>query len=197
MRWFGRYTLEVQMMGVDSAHLGRAIVVPFADLERIAGLAPQIIQFDLPEHFSRVSPKSMRRRIVRWTVWVVLATALASVWLPDAAWALALLPLFYLMTFIQYRCHGYAVEGDAAFVRRGFWAQRLWIIPIGKLQIIWRSQSIFQRMLGLATLHIDIAGGQTFTYAKIIDAESADVDALMNQLYGRFAERRRDRARER
>lgn len=179
MRFFGWYALEVQTVGLNVEEQGHRVVVPFARQAEILPLAQHIAAFDLPDTFTSVSPLTIRRHTVRYTAVLIglaaLLSALAS-WLDitlitwqDAGWALAGVPLIVAYAVLHYRRHGYAVDDSTFYVRRGVFRQYLWIVPVDKYHVFYRTASIFQRRLGLETLFVDTAGAAAFAYPEVID----------------------------
>lgn len=186
MRRFGWYRLELQTMGNNPQQQGHQMAIPFAQQDTILTLAPHIRPFELPEAFTSVSKLTIRRAFLRYSI-VLLALVLpiASVW-KAALWGLFLIPLLLYLALLQYQNHGYALDGDMLYIRRGVWSQYLWVVPADKFQVLFATRSFFQRRLGLSSLIIDLAGSRTFKYPKITDMVEGDASAFLETLYARF-----------
>lgn len=195
MRLFGWYVMEVQTVGLNVEEQGHRVVVPFAQKDEILDLAPHIMTFELPASFSSVSPLTIRRHFVRYTVALAVITALLSYlmsWLngflawQDAWWLLALTPLLLGYAVLHYRHHGYAVGVDGFYVQRGVIRQHLWIIPTEKYHVFYRTASLFQRRLGLQSLFVDTAGAATFAFPDVIDLPAETARDVHQALYDQF-----------
>jgi putative membrane protein len=203
MRAFGWYELEVQTIGVDLENQGHRVIVPFAQLDPLLELAGRVRSFDLPASFERVSPLTIRRSFLRYTV-ALSAVALTGVyfwpaawWHPGGAalpwWAFAAVPLILVGAVLSYRYHGYRVRPDAFYIRRGVFAHRIWILPTEKFHVFYTSASIFQRRLGLKTLFVDTAGASGAAYPEVIDLPADEADRQLHGLHDRFRSLYRDR----
>lgn len=196
MRLFGWYALEVQTVGLNVEEQGHRVVVPFARRREILPVAQHIAPFDPPDAFTRVSPLTIRRHAIRYTVALVALTAtviFVTRWLGgdflawnDAWWMLAALPAILGYAVLHYRHHGYAVTDDGFYVRRGVVKQYTWFIPIEKYHVFYTTASIFQRRLGLRSLFVDTAGAALFAYPEVIDVPEAAARTAQSTLYDQF-----------
>jgi len=196
MRAFGWYELEVQTVGMNVNEQGHRVIAPFAQYEDILALARRVRSFELPDAFGAVSRLTIRRRFFRYTL--AMSAALlpgAYFWPADwwhlggAAlpwWGFLLVPLLLGWAILQYRNHGYAVQDDGFYVRRGVLSHYLWILPTEKFHAFHATATIFQRRLDLKTLFVDTAGAATFAYPEVIDLPADEADAQLDQLYRRF-----------
>lgn len=186
MRRFGWYRLELQTMGADVREQGHQVAVPFAQREDILEIAPHIRSFTLPSTFTPVSRLHIRRSFVRYALLLVLVVAPLAYFWRIALWGFLLFPVLLGLAYLQWRLHGYALDDDMLYIRRGVLGQHLWIIPLEKLQVFYASRSLFQRRLGLTSLLIDTAGAGTFNTPAIYDVPSADASAFLDRLYAAF-----------
>lgn len=186
MRRFGWYALALQTMGIDEKERGRQLATPFSQRRDIEQQAPLLYPFRLPEAFRPVARVHVRRVLVRSGLVLALAVGgLALVW-KAALWGLTLAPLAALHAVLAYRHHGYWLDGDVLYVRRGVLRQRLWIVPLARLQVLLLSATFFQRRLGVATVAVDTAGADALRYPRVIDLPRAEAEALAATLYARF-----------
>lgn len=187
MRRFGWYALELQTMGVDTGRGGHQVAVPFAQLDEIKQLARHIRPFELPETFHRVSPLTIRRASVRYVMLLLaVVTPVAYFFYEPAWWGLALAPALVGLAYLQYTHHGYALQEDSFFVRRGVVKQYVWMLPAEKHQVFLTSASIFQRRLGLKSLSVDTAGAAGFAYPEVVDLPADEAEVRMRELYDDF-----------
>jgi putative membrane protein len=187
MRAFGWYALEVQTVGVDVEEQGHRVVVPFARRSTVLEMAQRIRSFALPDDFEPVSPVTIRRIFLRYTAaWSAVVSGVAYFAWSPAWWGLAAAPLILLYAYLHYREHGYAVQEDGFFVRRGVFVHYLWIIPTEKHHVFYTTASVFQRRLALKTLYVDTAGAAAFSYPEVIDLPAEEADAQLHRLKERF-----------
>ena len=91
-------------------------------------------------------------------VLVIVALAAFVLW-PWGALAVVALPLAVLAGEAAYRNLGHARHGDFLTARRGALIRTTAIVPAAKTQSARVHSTLFQRRAGLATLHVDVAGG--------------------------------------
>lgn len=196
MRLFGWYTLEVQTMGLNTDQQGQRMVAPFAQWTTVMELAHHVRPMQMPDDFERVSPLTIRRHFLR-RLGVLLAVLAPAVyfwptywWHPyDIAlpwWGLFAVPLLGVAAYLHYHYHRFAIHHDGLYVRRGVLRHYLWMIPINRYQVVYTTDSVLQRRLGLKTLFVDTAGASAFAYPDIIDVEAETADNAHDTLYDQF-----------
>ena len=196
MRAFGFFELEVQTVGINVDEQGHRVIAPFAKRERILELAQQVRTFDLPDTFTSVSPLTIRRTFVRFTVVLAVAASVGAYFWPaswlhpmDVAlpwWSFVLVPLIAAYAVLRYRNHGYQVQEDGFYVRRGVFSHYVWVIPTEKNHVFYTTATVFQRRLGLKTLFVDTAGAASFAYPDVIDVPADEADDRLDALHRRF-----------
>jgi putative membrane protein len=179
-RWLA---LKVQTMGLDPDQQGHQIAVPFARPDEVMAITPEILPFTLPGQFDRVSKLTIRRHTIRYTLLLVAASAVGSLLLDGFLWMLAAWPLLPLLAYFQYRNHGYAFDGDYLFVRRGVFVHHVWVLPVEKFQVLYRTASVFQRRLDLATVYVDTAGAASLSIPEIVDLPAETSNELLQRLH--------------
>jgi len=186
MEWRNWFRLELQTMGYDVDEQGYHVVMPFAQRENIVDVAPNIRPITLPTTFHPVSPITIRRHFIRYTIaLLVVVVPLAQLW-STAWWGLTLIPGLALFAYLHYRNHGYATSGDLLFIRRGVIRRYLFAIPLDKMQVFSTTASIFQRRLGLKTLFVDTAGSASVSYPEVVDLPAESASMLLRLLHERF-----------
>ena len=188
MRYFGWTALEVQTMGLETSQRGHQVAAPLAHQEEAQSLAQHLHTFKLPDKFESVSPLTIRRALVRLFVFALLIMIpLYMYWTTRVIWLLpALVPLLLWYAVFRYRKHGYALDAQNLYIRRGVFQHYIWVIPVEKFQVLYTRSSVFQRRLGLATLYVDTAGSGAFAYPEIIDIPRETASQLQNTLYHLF-----------
>lgn len=186
MQRFGWYRLELQMMGLDEEASGNTVVIPFARIDEILSHAVRFYPFTPPERWARVSPLHGRRQFLRSLALLLLVVLAAGWFWRPALWGLLLTPGLGWLAWLQYRHHRYTLEADRLFVRRGVFRRATWMIPLERLQVLYLSDTLFQRRLGLKTLYVDTAGAGAFAWPEVRDLPADTADALFQTLYARF-----------
>ncbi len=186
MRRFDFRGLQIQTAGFAGAKRGAEVAVPLAKSDETVVLAQEIRPFVFPDDFTMVSPLTIRRAFLRYSIFLLLLGAALYTVLPATVWLLMLLPLLYYAALLRYRHRGYKVEGDTLIVKHGFIWQRISVIPIAKIQTLSVLASFFQRRLGLATLYVDTAGAAGFNDASIIDIDAESAGRILDELMAAF-----------
>jgi putative membrane protein len=196
MRAFGFFELEVQTIGVDVNEQGHRVIAPFATRERILELAQQVRAFELPAEFESVSPLTIRRTFARYTTVLAVAASTAAYFWPAGWlhpmgtalpwWGFVLVPLIAGYAVLQYRNHGYRVQEDGFYVRRGVFSHYVWVIPTEKYHVFYTASTLFQQRLGLQTLFVDTAGAASFAYPEVVDLPADAATERLTALHDRF-----------
>ena len=195
MRRFGWYRLEVQTMGFDVKERGHKVAVPFGRMEEVIGAAnriqaglasPDPLGVRPPTQFQAVSKLTIRRAFIRYAVAIsIVAGAIWYFWTPGA-YLLTLLPLALLAAVLRYRHLGWDEDDRWLYVRRGVLRQYTWLLPLERTQVVYRTASVFQRRLGLASLYLDMAGASPMRAAEVVDLPEDVAGAVMERSYQRF-----------
>jgi putative membrane protein len=95
---------------------------------------------------------------------LTIAAMAAVIIFAEASFARSLLLLFIplgLLLFgtLEWRKFGYAEDAARLYVRRGWWRQRLTILPQVRVQSVEIAQGPLARIAGLVSVHFGIAGG--------------------------------------
>ena len=194
MRRFGWYRLEVQTMGFDVKERGHKVAVPFGRLEDVMRAANRIQQ-GLPQpdpegvrvpELQPVSRLTIRRAFVRYAL-AILAVA-GPIWYfwDPAKWLLALLPVAALAAVLRYRYLGWAEDDRWLYLRKGVIRQHTWLLPLERSQVFYRTASLFQRRLKLASVYVDLAGASAMRPAEAIDLPEDVARGVVERAYERF-----------
>lgn len=169
--WFALSFQTLGGSGEPGTGGGSQTVAPFAKLGEMRAILAEEGRLAMPgaTPLERVSRRHALR-IALVTVTLPLAAILVLSWFnPPLLAALAVLPLLARAAVLQRLFHRYALVGDLLYIARGWWRQRLSIVPVGSAQALTLSRSPLQRLLGLATLSIDTAGAPAMNGARIVD----------------------------
>lgn len=180
--WAG---LRLQTLGGSDDACGRQSVAPFAREEEItrvlaaAGYAP----FDPLPLRPVAFGHALRTAIVRGGV-PLIGVVIAAFFLPVAGLALLLVPVPVVLAVLARRRHRYAIVGDTLQVMRGVLSAQIWIVPLARIQAVSVRRSPLQRLLGLATVHVDTAGAKGLGRPNVVDVAIEDAERLAAALLG-------------
>jgi putative membrane protein len=161
-------------------------VLPRSDVNRVVG---ELLPAAAPLPRLLAPPPAARRRAVRRGVLeaaplvVVAAVALWLLSRPVAAVALLIVPLAALGGRAAYRSLGHARRDGFLYARRGVAIRVTTVVPVAKAQSGSVRSSPFQRRAGLATLHVDVAGGGPTP--KVLDEAEGTAEELLQAVLGR------------
>ena len=185
------YRLDLQTAGFgggDGTKAKSETAIPFAKLSQVKEIISKIRNVEIPEVFTKVSPKTIRRAVVKYLVFSI-PVGFALYFTFDSFWILLILiPIIGFAAFIRYQYRGYHVENNQIIVKQGFWFQKISIIPIEKIQTLHMRSSYFQRRLGLATVEIDTAATVYGNDASIIDIDIDVATEIFEELNRLFIE---------
>lgn len=161
----GWYALKFVSLAQDSKEESDYMAAPLAKLDEIwpimaeAGIAP-------PDERA-----AFRRGHFRWwltgfviVIPLIIAAMAAVIVFAQASLArsclLLLIPLgLLLFGALEWHKFGFAEDSARLYVRRGWWRQRLTILPQVRVQSVEITQGPLARMAGLVSVHFGIAGG--------------------------------------
>lgn len=108
--------------------------------------------------------------MARMAVWVLLLLVI-----PSVIWGVA-----------EYVAFRYGLVGDDLVVNRGVWRRQHRVLPLSRVQTVDVRQSAFQRLLGVAEVRVETAGGETAeAVLSVLDVRTAE--ALRAELLSRRA----------
>jgi putative membrane protein len=188
----GWYGFKVQTLGGGDQVSGRQELAPFA---RPDELAPVIALAGLPP-FERsrlrpVSPWHVATALVTFVILPVVIVLVATAFFPLAALLLVATPALLAVALLRRRCHRYALAPTSVQVTRGVFTQRDWTIPYGNVQAVSVRRGPIQRLLGIATVRIDTAGGRGLDRPHVHDIDAPQAAVFVGDLVGRVEAGRR------
>jgi len=182
----GWSAFKVQTLGGSDHVSGRQELAPFA---RPAELAPIIALAGLPP-FERsplrpVSQRHVLRGLVGFVILPTVVLLAATTIFPPAALLLFAMPFTLAVALLRRRCHRYALAATSVQVTRGVLRRRDWTVPYGNVQVVTVRRGPVQRLLGLATVRIDTAGGRGINGPHVHDLDEAQAAAFVGDLIER------------
>ena len=132
MKRFKWVALEVQTMGLESSGRGHQVVAPLARMKEVMDIANHMMPVTIPEHFTPVSKLTIRRTIIRYSVALIVLVLGTSYFWEPALWGLIGMIFIPFYAVLHYKNHGYALQENTLFVRRGVFKHFIWMIPVSK-----------------------------------------------------------------
>jgi putative membrane protein len=191
-RTLGYATVRIRSAGGSAGGEGRVTVplLPNTEVDRlIRHLLPNV---DGVPALHAHPPAALRRALFRWLRPAALLVAAAYL-LPEVLgvldtelvrtvqpYLLLLLPTNAALAVVEYRQLAHGATPLVVAARSGALSISTAIAPVVKVQALTSRRSLFQRRLGLTTLHAHVAGpGAVIT---VLDADAADAAHLHAQL---------------
>jgi putative membrane protein len=180
-RLLGYASVVIQTAGYAPGQDGSQVesAVPIAKRDRAFSLARAVEPFG-EVTFQRPPTRARTRYAVRYTIG--LAVLVGVFWLINAT--TGFLPLWYVpaaavvlvpvAAHLKWKHLGYYTDGEHVVTRHGFWRRRTIVVPYDRVQVVFSSQTVFQRRRRLGTLTIDTAGGGGLASG---DAVAIDIDS--------------------
>jgi putative membrane protein len=147
---------------------------------------------------TRPPPAARRRAVTRSLVRTTLAAAVVAlpIWYLATRYGFGVAPRFALLLppllalaavggLAAYRSLGHAAAERFLYARAGVAIRVLTVVPVAKAQSGSVRSSPFQRRAGLATLHVDVAGGGPVP--RVLDEAEPRAEALLQLVLGRRA----------
>ena len=182
-RFFGWRGMAVQSLGTDGGAGTNHVVAPLAYAEDLEPILDELGSRLPPPHghFERVSPRLVYRSWLEDGLVLAAIIAGVSLFWSGGPWLLLLVPFFAIAPVLQYRAHGYCIDDDLLFVRRGFWRPSVMILPLDRAQSASLVRGLTQRGFGIATLAIGTAGASLGSPLRILDLEEPVARRLLGE----------------
>jgi putative membrane protein len=190
-RWLGLASIRIQSAGRTAGddRTASRLAVPVlqrSDVNRVLG---ELLPEAAPVPRLLAPPPVARRRMVRRGILraappiLVAGAVLWALVRPATPVALLGVPLAALTGLAAYRSLGHARRGGFLYARQGAVIRVTTVVPVAKAQSGSVRSSLFQRRVGLATLHVDVAGGGPTP--KVMEEAEPTAEALLQVVIGR------------
>jgi putative membrane protein len=204
-RALGLASLRLQSAGRTGGHdetAGR-LAVPVLPRVQVNRVLDELLPGAAPIPALALPPPAARRRAVTRSllraallvaavalpVWFVATRSGFGVAPSFALLAVPLLALAVVLGLAAYRGLGHAAGERFLYARTGVAVRVLTVVPVAKAQSGSVRSSPFQRRAGLATLHVEVAGGGPVP--RVLDESEPRAEALLQLVLGRPATRGR------
>jgi putative membrane protein len=192
-RWLGLASIRIQSAGrtggADQTASRLAVpVMQRSDVNRVLG---ELLPGAAPVPGLLAPPPAARSWMVRRGILKsapLILAAIVVLWTvsrPVAPAALVGVPLAVLVGLASYRSLGHARRDGFLYARQGVVIRVTTVVPVAKAQSGSVRSSFFQRRRGLATLHVDVAGGGPTP--KVMDEAEPTAEELLQVVLGRTA----------
>ncbi len=193
-RWLGYATLKVETAGYGPAQQqvqGSETAIPLAKKDRIVSIAEEIGEYEMPELDyvnQRARTRYFRRYLLLGSV-LLLLMAVLNVYTGFGA-VVYLVPLTLIIgsrkaSRLKWANIGYSIGQKHLFTRKGFWNRRTYTVPYFRVQNLVKTQTVFQKRWGMASVNIDTAGS-AFTNPVIPDMQEEKAVDSMEDIFSNF-----------
>ena len=185
-RWLGLASIRIQSAGRTAGddRTASRLAVPVLQRSQVNRVLGELLPEAAPVPRLLAPPpvarrRSVRRGILRAAPLIIAVGAVlwTAVWPAATLAALLGVPLAALLGLATYRSLGHARRGGFLYARRGAVIRATTVVPVAKAQSGSVQSSFFQRRVGLATLHVDVAGGGPTP--KVVDEAEPTAEALL------------------
>lgn len=189
-----RRWLQRTMVRVHSA--GGRFAVPLLPFAGAVDLLEPLIGCGAFPPLRPAPPMALRRALTRRVVPAAICAGPIAWWArPPGAAALLLVPLAALAGWAAYRGLAHGFDDTVLVARRGALYRSFVIVPAHKAQSTRVTSSMLQRRVGLATLHVDVAGGEAATVPDLTFERANELaEALVTPTRARTDDDRRSRS---
>lgn len=176
-RAFGWFVFKLQSLATDGGQ-GSHVVAPLARQDEAAAIQQSLDRPLLPDPgLWRPYPRGhFLSGAVLSAAGIAIALAAGALLSPLALLAAAGLVLATLVKWLEWRRSRYALDDEYLFLDRGWWRQRLAVVPVARIQSLDIVENGWTRLFGFARMRFGVPGGSMLS-AFSIDALSRD-DAL-------------------
>jgi putative membrane protein len=178
-RALGLASVELQSAGSGQEAEGDVtrLTIPYTRVPQLAALLPELLPVAVDHPPLIPPPPAARRRSwFRHVIPAVVVLVPVAAWtsVTTSSWAVLLLVLvvpFGVAAEMAYRNLGHVGTPDLVVATHGTYERITELLPVSKTQSTTIRSSPFQRRSGLATLHVEVAGGGTTP--RITDGDAA------------------------
>lgn len=161
-------------------------VVDTDDLDRVVAIA--LPHADVKVHDSRTRrphPRSLWRMLTASAISTGALVGLALGFFGyEGLWALLLFPVNIATTALDFRMQGWLVSPRMVYTRGGYWNLRTLLIDRSRVQSLLVEEGPLQRLFGLASLRVRVAGSSV----RLPEVDTEQAYALLDTLRGRSVE---------
>jgi len=182
-RAFGWFALKLQSLAMDGGQ-GSHVVAPLANIGEASAIQQSLHRPIAPDeaHWRPLPIGHFYSGASIFAIGAALGLAAAVILNPLALLAVAGLGIAALVSWLEWRRSRHALDGDYLFIDRGWWRQRLAIVPVARIQSIDLAESFWTRTFGFVRMRFGIAGGSLMSAFTIDAISRTDAEALRNRL---------------
>jgi putative membrane protein len=186
---------------------GTDLLLPIGPRNQVYDIARGVVEMTGAGAFPlrRMPARARRRRMTRAVIASLAVGAGAALLAPALgetaaavagarAAGVALIP-FLLLAELAYRNLGWAELGEHIVVREGVLNRRTTVIPVDRLQALEVTETPFQRLAGLGTLHLRVARPLMGATPRALDLDRTEAGDWQESLVRQVVMAKRDRCR--
>lgn len=182
----GWAAFKVQTLAGSDHASGRQELAPFATSPELASI---LACTGLP-HFDRSGLRAVSKwhglvALVGFVLLPLVCIVAAMRFFPTAGFLLLAMPVPLGIALLRRHRHRYALAASSVQVTRGVLVHRAWTVPYGNVQAITVRRGPIQRLLGVATVRIDTAGGSGINGPHVHDIADNRTGAFVSDLIAR------------
>lgn len=177
---FGYYGLKLYTAGYGIKLKGSDLAVPNAKLEVIYEVIDKIKNYRIPNEFTQISKKSIRRAFVRYATLFVPIFAIIIYYELFIIIVLLFLIFLYYFAYLDWKNRGFYFDNNTLYLKYGILIKKINIISVNKIQVVKIRETFFQRRLGLASLILDTAAVTSEAETIIRDIDKRVAQELFN-----------------
>jgi putative membrane protein len=159
---FGWYSLKFQSLAQDGKNESNHMAAPLAHKHEIDKI---LVEPEIPWALSAPDLEYVAR--AGWVLPAIAALLIAIIFSIAASltidgrfiWALVVLPMLLIGFYKSWFYHRFALHQGQLYVHKGFWRQRLVILPLAKIQSVDVCVGPILRLFGHAKMVLGVAGG--------------------------------------
>ena len=190
-RYFGRVAIKVDTAGrhghsgEEQSQNDREYLAPILHKRAMVELVEKVVGVNLGDvEWNAPHPDAFRREVKPWlgvaaAIWLVLTSATG--W-----YGLAALPLLVVWAIVMAQQSikhlRWADTGDAILLTTGWITRRTIVVRFGKIQVVTRHESPFDRRNAMASVRVDTAGATSGSVMNIPYLERGVADTLRTRL---------------
>lgn len=175
-KWIGYYSLNISTAGIGLKSKPTETAVPLSHFDTIKSIGKKFTPFEYPENFIKSSYRSIILRFISNSIRLSIVIVILYNFFTNAIYyGLLTLPFIYLDAYLKWKARGYWINDNHIFIKHGYIAEKITIIPFEKLQTMHYSANFWQRLFGIGSVHPDTASlpsvaDSTIENIKIHDA---------------------------
>lgn len=154
-RFFKLYTLEISTIGYGDESKEEAILFPIGKEEKLQAIVNDFLPHMNFTGTMNYVPKRALFRYFRWNLLYALIIILCAIWFKPIIWALLLLPIFMLSSYLSYKDSALGYNDSTLMITNGGLSLSKIILPISRIESIAKKSNFLLNRKKLCDYNID------------------------------------------